>query len=420
MAQARHALVAAVGARQLIPEIPPVSADSLAFAALALVLIALGWSRARRWFPAGLALGSLLMLSTWLKPLDFVALALFVVPPYLLIRRIWGSRRPTAAAIIAAMILWEVLLFIYLRKYEWVGEAAWLDHPVAVIGLSYMLFRIIHLIVEAPHLGHLPIGPVRYCTYLIAFWTLLSGPIQRYEAFCEGLESVGRPDETTALSAAHRLVNGLIKAFVFAPVLLKASDIGALTAPGANGFDLAIVLYAYPAYLYLNFAGYTDMVIAIARLCGVNTLPENFNRPYLARNVLDFWSRWHISFGDWIRHYVFIPLSKHLVGATPPSAHNAMLAISVIITFLIVGAWHGTTINFVIFGLLHAGAIIVVAFYGRMLKALFSRTQRRAFESHVAVRTISTILCFHFVAATVLLFPNSVSALGTALGAFFG
>ena len=400
--------------------INPISADSLAFATLAFALVALAWSRAARWFPIGLAIASLVVLATWLGPLDIAALALFVVPPYIAIRRLWGQGQQTVTRTAIAVIVWEVLLFIYLRKYEWVGDFSWLDHPVAIVGLSYMLFRVIHLIVEAPNLGHLPFGPLKYTTYILAFWTLLSGPIQRYEAFVQGLDTAGRPDFDKALAAAHRMINGLIKAFVIAPIFLRSSDIGALTSADANWVDFAIVLYSYPIYLYLNFSGYTDMVIATARICGVNTLPENFNRPYLARNLPDFWSRWHMSFGTWIRHYVFTPLSKLLLGATPPAAHNAMLAISVVATFFVVGAWHGTTLNFLIFGLLHAGAIIIGAFYGGMLKSVFGRERRKAFESHIVVRTLSTFLCFHFVAATVLLFPNSVSVLASTLTQFWG
>lgn len=399
--------------------IGPISANSLVFVVLAAGLIAVAWSGARSMFPAALALVSIVVLGSWLQPLDVAALVLFLVPPYIVIRRVWGKEQAASFRVLTMVVVWEVLLFVYLRKYEWTGELEWMDHPIAIIGISYMLFRIIHLIVEAPYMGHLPFGPVQYGTYLLAFWTLLSGPIQRYDDYVAGMGAVGRPTGGAALAAAHRLINGLIKAFVIAPIFLKASSIEALTADDANWVDFLIVLYAYPAYLYLNFSGYTDFVIAIARLCGMNTLPENFNRPYLARNLVDFWSRWHMSFGTWIRHYVFTPLSKYLLRATAPPLHNLMLAVCVVVTFLIVGAWHGTTLNFVIFGLLHAAGIIAIAMYGRLLKSVFGRQLRKKIESHTVVRAFSTVLCFHFVAATVLLFPNSAGKLATTFSVFF-
>ena len=399
--------------------IGPISANSLIFTVLALALIAVAWSGARSRFPAALALVSGFVLLSWLRPLDLAALVLLVIPPYFVIRRLWGTEQTASLRMIATLVVWEIFLFVYLRKYEWTGDLEWMDHPVAIIGISYMLFRILHLVVEAPYMGRLPFGPLQYGTYLLAFWTLLSGPIQRYDAYVEGMSTVGRPGGGDALAAAHRLINGLIKAFVIAPIFLKASDIDALTAGDANWVDFLIVLYSYPAYLYLNFSGYTDFVIAIARLCGMNTLPENFNRPYLARNLTDFWSRWHMSFGTWIRHYVFTPLSKYLLRATAPPLHNMMLAVCVVVTFLIVGAWHGTTLNFLIFGLLHAGGIIAIAMYGGLLKSVFGRQRRKIFESHIAVRAVSTVLCFHFVAATVLLFPNTTDKLATTFSVFF-
>ena len=387
---------------------------------VALAVIATAWSPYKRHFPLALFLASVVVLSTWLSLADAAALLLFLVPPYLVIRYLWGRENARIGLPGVGIIVWEVLLFIYLRKYEWVGSIEWLSHPVAIIGLSYILFRILHLVVEAPSSGHLPFGPFRYTTYILAFWTLLSGPIQYYPAFCTGLNAIGRPGDDEILRHAHRLVNGLIKAFVIAPLFLMFSDIDALTAPDANWIDFLLVLYAYPVYLYLNFSGYTDAVIAIAALCGFNTLPENFNRPYLARNLMDFWGRWHMSFGTWIRHYIFTPLSKHLLSSSPPSLHNFLLAFCVVVTFLVVGAWHGTTLNFLVFGILHAFGVITVAGYGSALKALMGRKGRKSFESNPAVKAVSTAITFHFVAFTVLLFPNSVGDLIDTFGAFAG
>jgi D-alanyl-lipoteichoic acid acyltransferase DltB (MBOAT superfamily) len=183
--------------------------------------------------------------------------------------------------------------------------------------------------------------------------------------------------------------------------------------------DFVIVFYSYPIYLYLNFSGYTDVVIAISRLCGMTTMPENFNRPYLARNVQDFWTRWHMSFSTWIRDYVFTPLSKRLVAATVPGRAEAMLAVAVVLTFIIVGAWHGTTLSFVIFGLLHGFAVIVATLYGSILKRLLGSARRRAFESHRATHAVSVVACFHFVCATLALINNGLGDISRALGFFF-
>ncbi len=402
----------------MIPGLEPISVGSLPFAVIALCMITLAWSKQKHLFLAGLAVASGLMALSWLSFFDLLALSLFVLPPYLIIRMMWGNTRFETSLVAMGMVIWEVALFIYLRKYEWVSGVEWLDHPFSIVGLSYILFRVIHLIMEAPGLGHHPFNLLYFGTYTLAFWTFLSGPIQRYEAFIQGLEKVGRPATEQILNGGHRAVNGLIKAFLIAPVFLQVSDLQSLTKDGAGLLDLGVVLYSYTIYLYLSFSGYTDLMIAIARLCGVTTLPENFNHPYLARNVQDFWSRWHISLGTWIRHYVFTPLLKQLLTASPPGAHNLMLAVAVIITFLIVGAWHGTSVNFLIFGFLHGSAIVITGLYGRILKSILGKKRKKAFEAHPATRLISIIVCFHFIVLSMVFIPNSTSDVVNVLTQF--
>ena len=237
-------------------------------------------------------------------------------------------------------------------------------------------------------------------------------------SFCAGVDAVGRPQTSDVLAAGHRAINGLFKAFLIAPVFLKASDLQALTAPGADWLDFAIVFYSYPIYIYLNFSGYTDFMIAIARLCGVITLPENFNRPYLARNLLDFWGRWHISFGTWIRTYVFTPLSTALISpvfAEDPYAdacadrcrdvhHRRRMARHDDELYRLRPASRRRNPP------------------DRPLRTDFEKRSGpgnpQKFEGHPAVHAIAVIVCFHYVAATILLFPNSVADLTEVLGQF--
>ena len=105
-----------------------------------------------------------------------------------------------------------------------------------------------------------------------------------------------------------------------------------------------MVFYFYPIYLYFNFAGYCDIVIAASRFFGMK-LPENFNRPYLARNVIEFWTRWHITLGTWIRDYLFMPMYKPVVERWPKRAPS-LAWIFYFLAFVVAGAWHGGTANF--------------------------------------------------------------------------
>jgi D-alanyl-lipoteichoic acid acyltransferase DltB (MBOAT superfamily) len=397
----------------VIANLAPVTVDSVAFLALALAVVLAAWSGRPGRFEAVFVAASAVMALSWLKPLDLAALAAFLLPPYLVAKSLWGKGGGGGWRV-PALIGWQVALFVVLRRYEPLDR--WLDHPVAVIGLSYMLFRVLHLVVEAPLSGRLALTPARYLAYVGAFWTLLAGPIQRYDQFCEGLAGVTRPQPAELLAGGHRAVNGLLKAFLIAPVLLDASKLDLLAQPGAGWSDAALVFYGYPAYLYLNFSGYTDVVIGLAALCGMR-LPENFDRPFLSRNVQEFWGRWHMSFGVWIRSYVFTPLCKALLNKSHGRHADPLTALALMVTFVVVGLWHGTTAGFVLFGLAHGAAIVLGAVWSGLLKAKLGKPGRKAFLAHPATAALSTVVTFHFVCLTMQTFANP---LGTSWAVWTG
>ena len=403
----------------MIPHVSNISVASIEFAALASFLILVAWSRYQAWFLAALLAVSLLMVLSWLDLNELVALILFLAAPYLATRWMWGREDRDIGIVIKLVAVWQVGLFLILKRYPGFDFLDILDDPLNVIGISYIMFRQIHLLIDASYISGLPFSTVRYVSYLMAFWTLLAGPIQRYQDFCTGLDSIGRPQSETAIKDFHRIVNGLLKAFVIAPLFLDASDISMLQNSGAQWTDVAIVFYGYPIYLYLNFSGYVDIVIGVARLCGFTTIPENFNRPYLARNVQDFWSRWHISLAVWIRYYLFTPLSKFLLERGGRRLEGTLLILAVLITFFLVGLWHGPTTNFVVFGMLQGFGVVATGIYGKILKSTLGEDTRARYQKSSLNRTASVALCFHFNCATFIFLNNSVDNVFQSFGRFF-
>lgn len=400
------------------PWMTGIAPDHAAFWALTLAVVMAAWMAPIRLFRPALAAASLVIAVSWLSPMALAAAAAFVLPPWLAIRALWGRGDAAPARAIAASIAWEVALFVFLRGYGPISLGTLLSQPLAFVGLSYILFRVLHLLIEAPGSKGPAPGLGQYLLYLFTFWTFLSGPIQRWDHFTAGLAAAGRPNPDAALRAGHRIANGLIKTFLLAPLFLAPSAMTNLARPDAGWADLATVFYGYPIYLYLNFSGYTDFVIGIARLSGVNTLPENFDRPYLARNVQDFWARWHMSFGTWIKHYVFNPLTKWLLIRGGGRHANALTALSVMVTFVLVGLWHGPTAGFVIFGLLHGAGVIIVGVWRHALKAWLGKPLRKAYDNSLAVRAIAIALTFHFICATMAFFPNEPGEVVRILAAF--
>lgn len=209
------------------------------------------------------------------------------------------------------------------------------------------------LLFEAHEKGEVP-GPLAFFNYTSSFLTFLSGPIQRFKDFKEDSAHLPafRCDETTAQSALGRLVNGAIKVMLLAPLFQSGMNYitGKLERawtpiiPGIPPeYDAAIGMSAaalfFLVYLYFNFAGYTDMAIALARLCGFR-LPENFDKPFTSASFLDFWNHWHMSLSSWFKDYVFTPILKVSLKAGIKNPVLAMLP-AYCVSFALIGLWHG-------------------------------------------------------------------------------
>jgi D-alanyl-lipoteichoic acid acyltransferase DltB (MBOAT superfamily) len=162
----------------------------------------------------------------------------------------------------------------------------------------------------------------------------------------------------------------------------------------------------YYLFLYCNFSGFCDMAIGAAALIGI-PVPENFDNPFAARNVKDFWNRWHITLSTWMRDVVFSPLSKFFVGKFGPQSANHAIALTIIIVFLLVGIWHGVGWNFAAFGAMHALGVVANHYYTIFLKKRLGRDGFKAYTSNRWIHGAAVALTFGYCAASFFLFANS-------------
>jgi D-alanyl-lipoteichoic acid acyltransferase DltB (MBOAT superfamily) len=259
--------------------------------------------------------------------------------------------------------------FVVLKKFSFLGEAFVLPFPYLIVGLSYVLFRVLHLMIDAQQ-GELArsVSPRHFFNYTCNFLSFTAGPIQRYPDYASQQAAPLALDREQVFRAFARVIKGFVKvaaiSAIFNNFFLTLSgrlfDTAVAVPPLPTFFALFVAAaVCYTVYLYANFAGYMDIVIGVGALMG-QQLPENFNRPFLARSFLDFWSRWHMTLSDWFKTYVFNPLLK-VLAARFTSARLApyLGVIAFFVTFLIMGVWHGTTAVFVVYGLLMgAGASV--------------------------------------------------------------
>jgi alginate O-acetyltransferase complex protein AlgI len=355
-------------------------------------------------------------------------------------------RAQPRGALVAAAITLGLAVYLYLKRYTLFADFVPVPddwdlrlHPVELVGLSYMVFKFIHMLVDLWQGQLAPFNLWTYLNYQLSFFTVIAGPIQRYNDFQRSWEQMDlQPAESReSLRFCIRMATGMIKVGVLGAAAYAVFDQGSfahwrlMAALGyradrvgaARGGDLSealMCLYAYPVYLYFNFSGYTDIVLGAAGLLGFR-LPENFNRPWLARNVLDFWDRWHISLSHWIRDYVFMSSSKVAATKFPGGARYWSYAFLFFALF-IAGVWHGTTDGFLIFGLLNGVGAAATRAYGDILRAALGRQRMNAYLKNSTVRLIAIIVTLNYVCICQLFFSSDrfwatdvLARLGTAV-----
>jgi D-alanyl-lipoteichoic acid acyltransferase DltB (MBOAT superfamily) len=170
--------------------------------------------------------------------------------------------------------------------------------------------------------------------------------------------------------------------------------------------DLLIAIPAYAIYLYCNFSGYCDMAIGVSGLLGIE-VAENFDRPFLTRNLQEFWTRWHMTLSTWFRDLLFTPLSKWMMRRFGPKSANHVIAVSIMITFLVVGIWHGEGTNFLVFGALQGLGIVTVHYYTSWLKRRLGRDGFAAYRKSWLVKAIATCATFAYFSFSLFFFANN-------------
>lgn len=282
-------------------------------------------------------------------------------------------RRVNPNKLLTGSILAIVVIFVVLKTAPlasavaagWralTGQDVTLASPSDLIwlGFSYVAFRLIHTMRDR-QTGILPALTLReYVTYVIFFPSYIAGPIDRAERFVGDFRQVVELpswQSSRFFTAGQRIAVGLFKKFVIADTLAMGMALDATNAAQADStLGLWALLYGYGLRLYFDFAGYTDIAIGIGMLFGI-TLPENFLRPYLKTNITQFWQSWHKTLSDWARFYVFSPLSRSLLRRKPRPSPTLIVLVSQLATMIVIGLWHGVTLNFLIWGVWHGLAL---------------------------------------------------------------
>jgi len=219
------------------------------------------------------------------------------------------------------------------------------------VGISFYTFQTLSYTIDV-YRRRIPVerSLVKFGVFVSFFPQLVAGPIVRASDFLPQLHARPPILGERVRRGMWRIFRGLFKKVILADLLAVFAVDAVFADPTAfSSLDLLFALYAYAFQIYNDFSGYSDIAIGSAMLLGFD-IPENFNRPYLARNVREFWTRWHISLSTWLRDYLYIPLG----GSRSKTRRNLM------ITMVLGGLWHGAALNFVLWGVFH-GLLLVFA-----------------------------------------------------------
>jgi len=281
------------------------------------------------------------------------------------------------------------LIYSFISKIKFpIPSSAAINFPQLLfpVGMSYVIFRLIHYAVDVYRRDILDTSFVNFALYVLFFPTFLAGPVDRFQNFYSQTERNGSFNISEFNYGLFRLICGAVKK------VFIADRLGSLIMPvfySPQHYAKVIIvlcIYGLAIQIYMDFSGYTDMAIGIARLFGYKIM-ENFDRPYWQKNIALFWRNWHISVYSLIRDYFFFPLFGH-------KASRIKIYIGVFITMAVFHLWHAASLGFLILGIYHGT--------GLMIWQLFQQAQKRSallrnIVSYKWLGSFSWFITFSFV-----------------------
>lgn len=330
--------------------------SSILFLTIFLPLFLIGYFVLPRWLNLKhiYLLAASFLFYAWGEPVFVVILFLTTIADFLLVRKMSTIDDPTKRKLFLALpILLNVGMLVYFKYCNFFIDnlnhlgfsISNLSKIVLPIGISFYTFESITYSVDVYRRVHAPLKKFwEYQMYIIFFPKLIAGPIVRYHEIADQIQTHIHHDHfRNRVNGFIRFCIGLGKKVLIANVVGQQADaIFSMDVAHLSTAASWIGALAYTVQIYFDFSGYSDMAIGISQILGFR-LPENFNNPYTSKSVTEFWKRWHITLGNWMKNYLYIPLGGNRVGLV-------RVLINLFIVFLLSGLWHGAGWNFILWG----------------------------------------------------------------------
>ncbi|MCT4646560.1 MAG: MBOAT family protein, partial [Carboxylicivirga sp.] len=255
------------------------------------------------------------------------------------------------------------------------------------IGISFFTFQTISYTVDVYRRQLKPVRNIIDFGFYVSFFPqLIAGPIVRAKHFIPQIYKKLVLSEKWIWWAILLITGGLFKKLVISDFISVNFVDRVFEHPiSYSGFEVIVAVYGYALQIYCDFSGYTDIALGVALLLGFR-LPKNFNHPYKASSISDFWRRWHMSLSSWLRDYLYIPLGGNRKGII-------RTFINLLLTMLLGGLWHGAALKFILWGGLHGIGLIINKVINKVIKT-----------DNGFIRSLGWLITFHFVVLTWIVF----------------
>ncbi|MEN0005537.1 MAG: MBOAT family protein [Bacteroidota bacterium] len=302
----------------------------------------------------------------WGEPEFIIIIITSLILDFYLVQLIEVSRGLRKKRLLALTIILNVGLLVVAKYLNFFvdningiaqlfgGEGIRMARIALPIGISFITFQKISYVLDCHQGRSKPLQRFEdYALYILLFPQLIAGPIVRFNEIASQLQDRSAHEHIDdRLAGLFRFLIGLAKKVLIAnSVGLVVDDIFSHAPDQLNTVTAWVGIIAYSFQIYFDFSGYSDMAIGLARMLGFR-FPENFNFPYIAQNITEFWRRWHITLSNWMRDYLYIPLGGNRVS-------KRRLYFNLCAVFLISGLWHGAAWTFIFWGAFHGLFLIL-------------------------------------------------------------
>ena len=365
-----------------------------------------------------------------------------LVSIFFIVTMLTGGKTNQLAAL-AIYLCWQIVLVLLYKQYRKSKDGKWVFYLVSFLsllpiifvkvqpaingmqsllgflGISYLTFRSVGIIIELRDGVIKDLKMWEYLRFLLFMPTFSSGPIDRFKRFNENYQTIPERDELMDMLAESvryimwGFLYKFILAHIFGEILLPPLKNLALQTGGFFNYYVVAVMYTFGLELFFDFAGYSMFALAISNLMGIRS-PINFNKPFLSRDLKEFWNRWHVSLSFWFRDFVFMRMVMVMTRKKLFKNRNVTSSVAYILNMLLMGFWHGITWFYIAYGLFHGVGLVINDAWVRKKKTLNKERKkagRPPLPENRWVQLLGMVITFHVVMVSFLIFSGFLNDL---------